>query len=624
MGYEAAGYRAGYNPSVRRLATPPTAGPEPVRPFVLERFSAWPGQVLLIALATLAAYGHTLDVPFYLDDFSSIQENPLIYQWQGFEALRHFGPLRILCYLTFELNYRLGHFHPFGYHQVNILIHFLAGVAVYGLARGLLRTPRLAGTARQEVRTWLPLFVAALFVLHPLQTQAVTYTVQRLASMAAMLYIASLAAYVQARLAQSAGPRFAWAAACFALTGLALFTKENTATLPLAFLLIEVVLFAHRRLRLLQLAGVAAGEMALVWLVAALAFGRNPFSIAALGGLTSQTAEIPRGAYFATQMPVLWTYLRLFFWPVGLHLDYAVDLLRGFANAQAGLALAGHVLVIALALAAWRRRPLVTFALLLYYLAHAVESSLIPIPELAFEHRTYLPNLGLCLLVGWLLVAEAPRWPGSGRVVAAIAGVFLLVMGIVTWQRNQQWRDPVALWQDNVRLAPAKARAWGNLGKSLLEANRPEEAEKALRQSQRMQTAGFGSAPGSAVDAINLIAALQMLERDDEALTLIAQLQARPLEPPTRALLDLNRGNIHFNRHAFAAAESCYRAALALEPGNLTARANLASTLAQTGRFASAESLFQQVLEVNPDDASSRENLRQLRKIRLGARAPAR
>ena len=628
MGYARPGrarrYRAGYNRLVRRPATSPTAGPETVLPFGLERFSAWPGQILLIALATLATYGHTLDVPFYLDDFSSIQENPLIYQWQGFEALRHFGPMRILCYLTFELNYRLGHFHPFGYHQVNILFHFLAGAAVYGLARGLLSTPRLAGAVRPEVRTWLPLFVAALFVLHPLQTQAVTYTVQRLASMAAMFYIASLAAYVQARLAHSAGPRFAWAGACFAFAGLALFTKENTATLPLAFLLIEAVLFAHRPGRLLQLVGVAAAEMALVWLVAALAFGRNPFSIAALGGLTSQSTEIPRRAYFATQMPVLWTYLRLFLWPVGLHLDYAVDLLRGFANAQVGLALAGHVLVIALALAAWRRRPLVTFALLFYYLAHAVESSLIPIPELAFEHRTYLPNLGLCLMVGWLLVAEAPRWPRSGRVVAAIAGGLLLVLGVFTWQRNQQWRDPVALWQDNVRLAPAKARAWGNLGKCLLEANRPEEAEKALRESQRLQQAGFGSAPGSAVDAINLIAALQVLGRDDEALKLIAQLQARPLEPPTRALLDLNRGNIHFAHQAFAAAETCYRTALALEPGNLTALANLASTLAQTGRFASAESLFQRVLDMNPDDAATRENLRQLQRLEQARRLPKR
>src|SRR5258706_293094 len=438
-----------------------------------ERFSAWPVHLVLLALATVATYGRTLDVPFYLDDFSSIQENSLIYHWQGVEALRQFGPLRVLTSLTFALNYLVSHFQPFGYHLVNIKIHFLAGVAVYGLARGVLRTPRLAAAVRPGTRRWLPLFVAALFVLHPLPTQAVTYTLQRLASMAALLYVASLAAYVQARLAPSAVRRALWAVACLLCAGLALFTKENSATLPLAYLLIEVALFRHRPGRLLQLAGVAAAELALVWLVAALAFGRNPLSLGAIATLASQSAEIPRAAYFATQMPVLWTYVRLFFWPVGLHLDYAVDLERGLAGAGVWLALAAHALVIVLALVAWRRRPLITFALLFYYLAHAVESSFIPIPELAFEHRAYLPDLGLCLLVGWLLIAEAPR-PWGGRMVAGISVAVLLVLGVLTWQRNEQWRHPVAFWQDNVRLAPAKARAWGNLGKSLLDAIQPE------------------------------------------------------------------------------------------------------------------------------------------------------
>ena len=609
---------------MRRPAPSPAARPGWAGPPGLGWLCAWPGQILLLALATVATYGHTLDVPFYLDDYSSIQGNSLIYHWQGFEALRHFGPLRILCYLSFALNYRLGHFHPLGYHLVNITIHFLAGTSVYALVRGLLRTPRLAGAVRPEARTWLPLLVAALFVLHPLQTQAVTYTVQRLASMAALLYIAALASYVQARLAVSTARRYAWAAACLVVAGLAFFTKENTATLPLAFLLVEATLFRHRPMRLLQLGGLALSGLAMVWLVAALAFGRHPFSIGAMSMLTSQTPEIARSAYFATQMPVLWTYMRLFFWPVGLHLDYAVQLVPGLATAPALLALAGHLLVIALALAAWRPRPLVTFALLFYYLAHAVESSVIPIPELAFEHRAYLPNLGLCLLVGWLLTVEAPRATGAKRLVVPGAVVALLLLGVLTWQRNQQWRHPVSFWQDNVRLAPAKARAWGNLGKSLLDANRPEEAGKALREALRLQPSGIGSAAGSAMDAVNLVAALQMQKHDDEALALIDQMLGRTLETPTRALLYLNQGNIRFERQAFAAAESSYREALRLEPANLTTLANLASTYAQTGRFAAAESLYRRVLEVDPDDTSTRENLLQLMKIEQAKRAPAR
>ena len=587
-----------------------------------EWYEAWPAQLVLLAVATLAVYAHTLSVPFYLDDYSSIRDNSLIYHWQGFEALRRFGPLRVLCYLTFALTYKLAHFQPPLYHAGNIKIHLLAGFAVFGLARGLLRTPRLAPRVRPLVRTWLPAFAAALFLLHPLQTQAVTYTVQRLASMAALFYIAALAAYVQARLAAAGPARALWVAACVACAAAALFTKENTATLPLAFLLVEATLFEHPRGRWAALAGVALAELALVWVIAALAFGRNPFSPAALAGLTSQSPGIPRLAYFATQMPVLWTYLRLFLWPAGLHLDYAVTLERGFTSVPVALALAGHLVLIGLALALARRQPLISFGILFYYLAHAVESSVIPIPELAFEHRTYLPDLGLCLVAGWLLVALASRAWG-GRAVAVTAAALLVTLGGLTARRNELWRDPVAFWRDNVRLAPAKARAWGNLGKALLEAGQPEPAANALREALRLQQAGIGSASGAAMDAVNLVAALQMLKRDDQALDLIERLLARPLEPAARAVLDLNRGNIQFEHRAYAAAESSYREALGVEPGNRSALANLASALAQTGHYAAAESLYQRVLDVDPDDQATRINLLQARAGRLIAAGDA-
>ncbi len=86
---------------------------------------------IFLAIATIAVYYHTLDVPFYLDDFSSIQENPLIYNWQGFSQLWNYAPLRIVGYLSFALNYYVGKFDYMGYHLINISIHFLVGFTLY-------------------------------------------------------------------------------------------------------------------------------------------------------------------------------------------------------------------------------------------------------------------------------------------------------------------------------------------------------------------------------------------------------------------------------------------------------------------------------------------------------------
>ena len=119
---------------------------EPAAPIEVPAAVRWQ-QVGLIALAVAAAYGRTLAVPFYLDDFSSIRENDLISHWQGWAPLWQFNPRRVIAYLTFALDYRLGRFDPAGYHVVNTLIHFAAGLASYALAAGIVRTPRVAGTS---------------------------------------------------------------------------------------------------------------------------------------------------------------------------------------------------------------------------------------------------------------------------------------------------------------------------------------------------------------------------------------------------------------------------------------------------------------------------------------------
>ena len=140
-------------------------------------------------------------------------ENPVIRDFRDIHTIWNFAPLRVVGYFTFALNYHWHQLAVQGYHVFNIMIHFLAGFTVLCLVRGLLQTPTVRGGVAMVTEKWLPLLAALIFLLHPLQTQAVTYIVQRLASMAGLFYIGTLACYVRARTVQKAQGRWGWSAA---------------------------------------------------------------------------------------------------------------------------------------------------------------------------------------------------------------------------------------------------------------------------------------------------------------------------------------------------------------------------------------------------------------------------
>lgn len=583
-----------------------------IPPF-LSRLPAWIWHLLLIAVATALVYYPSLNVPFYMDDFSSIQENPRIYDWQGIGALWQYAPLRLIGYLSFAANYQLDQFNPLGYHLVNILVHFLAASAFYALLAGLLRTPRLDSDEYALARRWLPLLAALIFALHPLHLQAVTYIVQRLAAMAALFYLAAMASFVFARLAQSARQRWLWAAACLLFALLALFTKQNTATLPLALFLLELLFFTDSAKRLLQIAAAAVGLPLLLWALLVGVFDYQPFSLQAMEAMTRETTEISRADYLAVQMPVLWRYIGWFFWPSGLHLDHANPPLTGFGDGGVIFALLAHLAVIGAALAVLRRWPLVAFAILFYYLAHSVESSVIPIRDVIFEHRAYLPDIGLSLLVAWLLLVFAARWL-HGQVLLLLGIALLIALGYATWQRNILWQQPIALWENNARLSPDKPRSWSILGKHYLQAGRVEEGVQALTtaiQKQNQQASTVNT-----TDVVNLIVGYKMLKRYPEALALTEQVLKQPMEPFLRAKFLINRGNIYFDQGQLQAAEASIREALRVFPSSIIARANLASVLGNSGRWAEAEQLYVEALQFDPDNQAIRANLAKLRQIR--------
>lgn len=574
-------------------------------------------QGLFIVLAAVLVYGHTLGVPFYLDDFSSIFENPVIYGGGGLSEMWQYAPLRVVGYATFACDFQLHHSQPAGYHIVNIFIHILAGLSLFALIRGLLRVPVILESRSAQALNLLPLFVALLFVVHPMQTQAVTYVVQRFASLAALWTIISLTFYVYGRLVPSRGQKFLLFFLSFLFAALGFLTKQNTFVIPLLIIVIELLFFSATLSRMMWGVFWAGAAMLFLWLVLASFVGYEPFSLTSLDAHTRETSDISRVSYFLTQTHVLWAYIKLFFWPVGLHLEHDVKLVETFFNLKTVLALAGHILVLTLAVLTGRRFPLFSFGILFYYICHLVESSFIPIRDVMFEHRAYLPNAGLCLSAGWLLFAISGKKRG-GRVVAGTVSVALLVIcGILAWQRNEVWRDPISLWHDSAINAPNKARPWDEYGKHLLQQGQTQEAITVFQETvERIH--GIGVSPGLVMEetaAINLVIALERVGQPKAALQVADDFMKRKAKPINKSKILTNKGNLLFRLNHLDDAEKSYRQAIDVFDNNLTPMNNLAVLLMAQGRLDEAEEVLGVALSIDPKFEASRSLLERIQKM---------
>ncbi len=567
-------------------------------------------QVTVLALITIIFYGHTLDVPFYLDDHTSVVQNAATRSLDLPSMWEH-APLRVVGTLSFAINYSIHKLEIGGYHITNILIHFLAGLAVLILCQGITRTPALQRWQKELYISWLPLVAALLFLIHPLQTQAITYIVQRYASLTGAFYLASMASYVWARISAKQTYRIGLFAACGCFALLALFTKQNALTLPLTILAIEAILFQTKSKKLIISTLVTVGILLGIWFICSMLLNYDPFSFATLDRLTKATGSISRSDYFINQMPLIWKYIALFFWPKGLHLDYWVPFHQNFTPLIT-TALIAHLLMLALAAALIRRLPLISFAIFFYYISHLVESGLIPIPDLFFEHRAYLPNLGLCLLSAWLLTVVLPKYLNT-KIFIGVTVALLLALGVTTWNRNNTWRNPLKFWEQCVKEDPENYRALGELGKYMILEQRYQEAYTFLDRSLKMQNKYRLPFSTNQSVAVNMAFILQNLKGNDAALEYINTIVDKELAPQNLARLLTRKGKILMVKNRLDEAAACFTMALELDKLNglnYVTISNLGVIYAMKRDFTKAEKLLKEALRLQPGYKSAADNLK--------------
>ncbi len=452
-------------------------------------------RLLLITVVGVAAYANTFTMAFNFDDNSNII---------GGNALRNMGSLRDLFSLrtmrsvgdiSFALTYRAWGSAVMPFHVGNLLIHLTTAWLVAALVLVTGRTPFMTGgseLSETSLRTARlgGLLAGLLFVVHPIQTQAVTYLVQRYASLATLWYLAATICYARARLAAAAcrwSKVLAWGLLTLIMTLFAMRTKEIAFTLPLILVAYELCFFRGRlRWRLAAMGGMLTLLAVIPYTLFGPALFRNLGPI--WESLRVQTA-MSRTDYFFSQLPIIAKYLRLIVWPAGQSIEHMAVQYKSFWNAPV---LAAAALLLALLLTGclliWRGARgvrtwrLIGFGIVWFFLALTVESSIIPIVDLIFEHRVYLPFVGICLVIGpgAALLAERLR---RTELVLAAGGLLVLALAVVTYQRNEVWRTPVTLWQDATIKAPFSSRAWNNLAYAYLREKRPGEALTPLLRS---------------------------------------------------------------------------------------------------------------------------------------------
>jgi hypothetical protein len=412
--------------------------------------------VLLLA-ATCAAYLNALGAAFQFDDFNVIVDNPRVHTWQAW--LDDLGQgIRPLLKLSYTLNWVSG-WGVAWFHLANLAIHLCNVLLVFALTRRFVRLqPRLP-----QQQAAIPLFVALLFALHPIHTEAVTYVSGRSIALMTLFYLAGLLAYASGREGGSKVLVFFLVPLCFVA---ALGVKETAVTFPLALLAWSVASgepfkAAHKR-QWPAWAVLLLAALFFLWDGSYLSQMERSAALNSLQGNLAMQSEA--FAYLMKQ----WAF------PLWLNIDPDLKAAQGVAGHVPQLLLLAAAFV--LMLLTTRRRPWIGFGLAWALIQLVPLYLFLPRLDVANERQMYLVSWPLALAV----TAELAVWL-KPRMFALAGAALAILLASLTIARNQVYQSEISLWEDTVAKSPGKARAHNNLGYAYMQAGRKNEAEREFR-----------------------------------------------------------------------------------------------------------------------------------------------
>jgi len=579
----------------------------------------------LFLLLAFALYYNALHGPFIGDSVPSIEKNAHIRLTQlSLKDLVRVGLAyynnRPIAYISFALNYYFHHCDPFGYHVVNIIVHALASVWLFLFLTAIFETPCLQSSLQRP--TLIAALCALLWLVHPVQTQSVSYVVQRMNSLAAFFFVLAFWLYVKGRLTNRGHQRRLWYTGAVITWLVSLGCKQTTVTLPFFILLYEWFFFEDLNVDWLKRKSVYFLGIVLLIVFMGLAFTNfDPFqSFSRLNDFSRN--EFTLSERMMTQSRVVIYYISLLLYPLPsrLNLDYDFPLSHSLINPLSTLfSIVAVVGLIALGMYVARRNRLISFCIFWFFGNLAIESSVIPL-AIIFEHRLYLPSM-LFFLVPVVLAHRCLKRPRLWLALCCLASLLLLM---ATHQRNLVWENDLTLWTDVVAKSPNKARPHNNLGLAFARHGNPDAAithyQKALQIDPEYSLAHLNW--GVALTKLNQIDAaieqfllvLQMSPNDPEAHHYlgVAFFEKGMLQEAVAHNLEAVRLKPHFPEAYFKLglfsaeggktekAIGYYRQALRLKPDFAEAHINLGNLLAEGGKLQEAIWHYQRAKEYNP------------------------
>lgn len=555
----------------RRSTVAPSPG-KPVRQAAASDFAwGWYAAVGALMTIALAGYSNAYRGAFVYDEISEIALNPAIRTlWPPTTAMWGGGelPHRPLPYYSFAINYAVSGSEVWSYHALNLAIHLAAGLTLFGLIRRTLASPRLGFSA--DAALGLAWAAAAIWLAHPLQTQAVTYVYQRMESGMALFYLLTLYAFVRSTTAKNPTR---WRIASTLFCALGMGCKEVMVTAPLLVLWYDRTFCSASFAEALSKRRVYYGALASTWLVLlAVVFAQH----GSYGELN--TPRWTTLQYALSQPAVILRYVTLFFWPSGQCLDYwSVPQI----NLTQQIPLIGlfSLLAVYVFYGAWRGWSS-SFLVGSFFLILGPTSSVLAVADVCVEHRVYLPSALLAIgvvLLGYhglrAISAQGPKWIG---LVATAAAVMILIS--LTLARNEVYADRLTMWSDVVAKAPHNPRAHLNAGQALHDVGENDLAGRHYTEAIRLDP----QYAAAYVNRGNLLLELGLSEAalaDYDQAIQIAPGKGDAYNGQAVALRRLGR-----NVEALAA----YDQAIKLAPGNRSIYRNRALLLAELGQSTKA------------------------------------
>ncbi len=585
--------------------------------------------IVTTTFITFLIYSNTLFSPFYFDDENNIIVN---YKLRDLSNLWPPSGIRYIGYFSFALNYHFGQLDVFGYHLVNIAIHIINGLLVWWLVLLTFKTPVMEKSSSIAQQKYLIAVVSALiFISHPVQTQAVTYIVQRFTSLATLFYLLSLILYIKARFLfvyqvsttrgqkQSTIPMQSILCYLASLlsTVLAMMTKEIAFTLPFTIILYDLIFFSpwdteHQTSSLKRLCLFIPFLLTLPIIPFSLIGANRSLgnTITDLGGAIQETEEIPRSVYLLTQFRVIITYIRLLFLPVGQNLDYDFPLSHSLFDPHTLISflflLSIFVAALYLLKRSWKTANgyglLASFGILWFFITLSIESSIIPIRDIAFEHRLYLPSVGAIIAFSSAVfyLFDHTKTRLSPLQATGVLLLFTVVpLSIAAYQRNLVWKDEGTLWGDVVLKSPNKARGHNNLGLAHYHQGQLEEAAKEYNIAVRLK-------PDYAEAHNNL--GLVYYKQGDLSKAILVFQEANQLDPDYVKAYN-NLGSVYKKAGRLEEALQAYKTALRLKPDFAEAHYNLGLVYYNLGRLEEAVQEYLTALKLKPDYLEAHQNL---------------